>query len=171
MLFEFTLGIQEIKKENVKVNFRKAVRAVIIKNYEILMVNSNEGDYKFPGGGVKIGESNDDTLIREVREETGYIISKVKEKIGMVTERNIDEFKDGSIFEMVSYYYLCEVSENQVLQELDDYEAKLDFLPRWTNIDTAINNNEGILKNESTNINHWVKRETSVLHELKNIIT
>lgn len=170
MFFDFTLGINEINKEKIKVNYRKAVRAVIVKNNEILMVKSNRGDYKFPGGGVRSGENNEDTLIREVREETGYIISKVKERIGMVTERYIDEFEENSIFEMVSYYYLCEVSDNQVLQELDDYEVELDFRPCWINIDTAISNNESILKNENVIINQWVYRETTVLHELKSLI-
>lgn len=170
MIFEFTLGIQEIEKQNVKINHRKAVRAIIIKSSNILMVNSNKGDYKFPGGGVKAGESDEEALIREVREEIGYIIDKVKEKVGMVIERNTDGQEDGSIFEMASYYYLCEVSENQVLQELDDYEADLDFSPEWINIDIAININEDILRNEDTSINHWVRRETAVLRELKRII-
>ncbi|OGO77086.1 MAG: hypothetical protein A2Y23_12950 [Clostridiales bacterium GWB2_37_7] len=171
MVFNFILGIQEVNKEKVKVNCREAVRGIIIRNGELLMVNSNKGDYKFPGGGVKSGENHSETLIREVREETGYIISKVKERIGIIIERNIDEFEKDSIFEMVSHYYVCEVLESQVELELDDYETELDFCPQWINIDTVINKNERILKIARPDINHWVHRETAVLHELKAIIT
>ncbi len=34
-------------------SYRKAVRAVIMKNGQILMLRTINGDYKFPGGGVK----------------------------------------------------------------------------------------------------------------------
>jgi len=167
MLFEFTLGIQEIH-EDAKVNHRKAVRAVVVKNNNIvLMVSSNKGDLKFPGGGVEVGENNEEALIREAKEETGYVIEKVKEKIGMVIERNIDIYENDSIFEMQSHYYICEVSESKGTQKLDDYEADLGFSPKWTDIDSAINNNENILKDENADINRWVNRETLVLRELK----
>lgn len=168
-MINYTLGIQEINCDIIKVNYREAIRAVIVNtnNDELLMVKSIKGDYKFPGGGVKSGETHEETIIREVREETGYIIRKVKERVGIITQRNIDEFEEGSIFEMISYYYLCEVLEVQGLQELDDYEAELNFQALWVNIDTAISNNESILKGESKDINHWVQRETSFLKELQ----
>jgi 8-oxo-dGTP pyrophosphatase MutT (NUDIX family) len=166
MQFQLTIGLQEKHDESIKLNYREAVRAIAVKNGHILMVKSNKGDFKFPGGGLKIGENHEDTLIREVREETGYSVMKVIEKVGMVIERHIDEFEEDSFFEMVSHYYLCEVSENNGTQELDDYEEKLNFQPQWVTIDNAINNNEIILKRIS-DINSWVQRETSVLNKLK----
>ncbi|MBI6015060.1 NUDIX domain-containing protein, partial [Clostridium perfringens] len=45
----------------------------------ILLDISNRGDYKFPGGGVEKGETPEETLRREVQEETGYILNEVKE--------------------------------------------------------------------------------------------
>ena len=54
---------------------RRAVRAVIIKNNRIALVKcEKEGYYKFPGGGIKNGESHLETLIRETSEETGLQI-------------------------------------------------------------------------------------------------
>jgi len=35
---------------------REAVRAVVLKNKLLLMIRTNLGDYKFPGGGVEEGE-------------------------------------------------------------------------------------------------------------------
>ena len=58
---------------------RQAVRAIILNGEQILMVYSPVNhDYKFPGGGVKDGESHADTLSREIREECGLILSGFK---------------------------------------------------------------------------------------------
>lgn len=168
MLFSLTIGMQENHDKNTKVNNRLAIRAVIIRNGRILMVQTGKGDYKFPGGGLKDGENHEDTLIREVREETGYSISRIIEKVGMVIERSMDGFEKGSIFEMISHYYLCEVSENYGPQELDDYEKEWGFRPQWVTIDHAICENETALKRKSCF--RWVQRETSVLHQLKGVL-
>lgn len=167
MLFNYVLGLQETNTENMNVNYREAVRGIILHNDNILMVHSNKGDYKFPGGGINIGENHEETLKREVREETGYIIENVINKIGVVTERNVDEYEKDSIFEMISYYYLCKVSDKQVFQQLDDYEKELDFRPIWIDLDKAIYLNEEILKNQIKDKNRWVYRETTVLKALK----
>ncbi|MDD2923303.1 MAG: NUDIX domain-containing protein, partial [Anaerolineales bacterium] len=51
---------------------RTAVRAVIQRGRSLLMVYSaNVGDYKLPGGGVDAGESHEQALTRELREECG----------------------------------------------------------------------------------------------------
>ena len=167
MIFNYVLGLKEVNKDEVNVKYREAVRAIIFQNNNILMVHSNKGDYKFPGGGVDKEESHKETLKREVREETGYIINKVKDKIGVIIERKSDEHEKHIVFEMTSYYYICEVSDNQSIQELDDYEEKLEFCPIWIELNKVININEEILKNDSKDNNPWLYRETTVLNALK----
>lgn len=66
------------------------------------MVLSNKGDYRFLGGGINKEESYEETLKREVRKETGYIIDNVINRICIVTERNVEEYEENSIFEMIS---------------------------------------------------------------------
>jgi 8-oxo-dGTP pyrophosphatase MutT (NUDIX family) len=167
MVFEYVLGIKDINKHRFNVNSRTAVRAVIVKDEKILMVHCNKGDYKFPGGGMHREESHEEALIREVEEETGYIISKVEDKIGVVLERNFDKFRKNCIFEMASYYYLCEVSDKTTFQRLDDYEERLGFRPVWIDVYDVISQNEKLLKIEKENANPWVYRETLVLNALK----
>lgn len=167
MIFKYVLGIQNINNENTNIIRREAVRAIILKGNKILMVHTNKGDYKFPGGGVKKEENYEESLIREVREETGYIVNNVKEKMGVIIERKIDEYEKHSIFEMISNYYLCEISDKKTVQQLDDYEFKLDFQPVWIPLDKAIHFNEEILKMGNKKMNAWVKRDTNVLKELK----
>jgi 8-oxo-dGTP pyrophosphatase MutT (NUDIX family) len=170
MFFNYILGIEEVGKEKVNINHREAVRAVILKGNYILMVHTNKGDYKFPGGGANKGESHAQTLKREVKEETGYILNNVKDRIGVFTERKLDNYEENSIFEMVSHYYLCEISDDKTGQQLDDYESELDFQPVWISMDEAIRLNEEIINNHSIDKNSWIYRETKVLRAIKESI-
>ena len=70
------------RKKGINVNgktiHRTAVRAVILRARELLMVySSNVGDYKCPGGGVDLGESHEQALARELREECGASLLSV----------------------------------------------------------------------------------------------
>lgn len=60
---------------NGSVFSRPSARAVIIKDGKIAMVYSKKYNYyKFPGGGIEVDECMEDSLIREVLEETGLDI-------------------------------------------------------------------------------------------------
>lgn len=54
-------------------------RALILKEDNILMVKQyvQRGDivWTFPGGGIEAGETPEEACIREVKEETGYVIA------------------------------------------------------------------------------------------------
>ncbi|WP_257391822.1 NUDIX hydrolase [Mesobacillus jeotgali] len=103
----FTLTVDEPNlKSSEKIIKRVAVRAVITENNLILLVQSNKGDYKFPGGGLDVNESLEECLKREVSEETGYTHCIVKDKLGKVIERKTDEYEELALFEMTSHYYV-----------------------------------------------------------------
>lgn len=167
MPFNIKIGLEKTERENLRINSREAVRAVILRSSNLLMVQTNKGDLKFPGGGAKSEEQHEETIKREVKEETGYLVENIIENLGIFTERNIDQFDKDSIFEMVSHYYLCGVSALQSEQQLDDYEAELDFRPKWIDIDEAIRNNEKVIADNCPDMNAWVHRETMVLREIK----
>lgn len=94
-------------------------------------------------------------------------LESIIRKIGEVIERNIDKYEEDPVFEMVSHYYLCKISDKKTLQQLDGYELQLDFYPIWINIDTAIKKNEQLLKDGTKEKNHWIYRETTVLKALR----
>jgi 8-oxo-dGTP pyrophosphatase MutT (NUDIX family) len=50
---------------------RAAVRGILRRGPDLLLLRSIEGDYGFPGGGLHPGESAEGALVRELFEETG----------------------------------------------------------------------------------------------------
>ncbi len=151
------------KKDSCRM--RRAVRAVIYQADTLLMVHSKvNGDYKFPGGGIEQSESDADALKREVKEETGFSISSVGEKILCAYEYR---YYDDDEFVMESNYYLCSIDTVQGEQNLDEYEKDLGFIPVFIANKEAYKVNVSLLgsKNEPS----WTKRETMVLEELAKV--
>ncbi|MEN2465844.1 NUDIX domain-containing protein [Ornithinibacillus sp. JPR2-1] len=108
-------------------------------------------------------------MIREVREETGYVHCQVKRKIGTVIERKLDNDNGEAVFQMTSHYYLCDLlRDDKVAQQLDDYEAEQAFRLKWVTLDKAIKQNESLMV--YLDKNDWIVRETLVLKELREIL-
>ncbi len=161
--FDILMGIEEDK--SMPVMKRIAVRAVIVENEKILMLKSNRGDYKLPGGGVEKNEDFSSALVREIKEETGYANASVKHEIGRVIERRVDSYDDSKLFEMHSYYYVCTLKEEKSEQDLDPYEKALGFEPVWLSMEEAIRLNGMYMKRHPESVG-WTKRENLVLRSL-----
>lgn len=165
-MFNLVIGLQQIP-ENKGVIIRKAVRCVAFDSEgKLLMIRTNRGDYKFPGGGMEVTETLEQTLAREILEETGFSLLRIKDIIGIVEERNIDKFDNNKIFVMHSEYAACEVDITiQNIQKLDEYEKEQDFKVEFVSIKDAIDTNIALMK-KSGDINSWVQRETEILKQL-----
>ena len=145
---------------------RTAVRAVIQRGQTLLLIHSvNVGDYKFPGGGVDAGETHEQALRREVREECGAELSHIGDEIGSVVEYNHAKESEFDTFKMTSHYYRCEVADGFGAQKLDGYERDLGFTPMWIDIEEAIRVNKSLLA--SANPPEWLKREIFLLEYLR----
>lgn len=161
----FTIDLKNYK-ENGTVGKRPSVRGVIIKNGKIAMMHSLKYDYyKLPGGGIEEGEELRDTLVREVKEESGLVVKKdtIKE-FGYVRRIEKGMFED--IFMQENYYFLCDVEDNISSQELDDYEAEEGFTLEFVTPEYAINvNNIGDHKEkvEKQTFTGMLTRENRVL--------
>ena len=144
---------------------RTAVRAVIQRGGNLLMIlSANVGDYKFPGGGVDEGETHEQALHREVREECGAELSHMGEEIGAVAEYNFSIEPEFDAFQMTSHYYRCEVTDGFGAQNLDGYEKDLGFTPVWISIESALQQNKSLLDTE--NAPAWLQREVFILQHL-----
>jgi len=151
---------------NGKTVHRTAVRAIILHGRELLMVFSSAvGDYKFPGGGVDNGESHEQALARELREECGASLLSMDGELGAVIEYNFAEEKDFDVFKMTSHYYFCQAEDDFGAQKLDDYERDLGFKPVWVDIEDAISNNRALLALPTPP--DWLRREIFVLEHIR----
>lgn len=93
---------------------RIGVRAIICKNGKLAMQKSKYGEYKLPGGGSEKNETLEETLVREVLEETGLDVIKESIKpIGEILEIREDLHKKGCKFIQHSYYYKCDVTDEK----------------------------------------------------------
>lgn len=168
IMFDYLIGLSEVA-EDTKIFKREAVRAIIYKNKELLMLGSSMNDYKLPGGGIENSESHEQALAREVAEETGWRVSRVGKYLGKVTERRWDLFEPNQIFEMVSHYYSCDICGEQGNMTLDDYEKDLNFQPLWITLSGAIKNNEDLLASRGQQESTWLTRELFVLKKLETL--
>ncbi|MHC0039650.1 NUDIX hydrolase [Pseudoneobacillus sp. C159] len=165
LLFNNLMGLRNLEDGKV-IRQRNAVRAIIFRDDRILLLYSNKGDYKFPGGGVDQGETYKDALLREIAEETGFIHCAVKDKVGLVVESQFDVYDSSAYFQMISHYYLCELTNDEkIAQQLEGYELEQEFTPKWVTLEEAIVANETAMKQAGHN--DWVKREIYVLNQLK----
>ena len=160
----------EIDKKNYDNNgkafIRPSARAIIIKNNKIYMVHSLLYDYyKFPGGGIEKDESSIDAVIRETKEEAGLII--IKESIkeyGYVHRKHKSINPNYEIFDQYNYYYLCDVENNILKQNLDDYEKEEKYTLELIDPKIAINVNRN--NNHGPTDLEMLEREAKVLELL-----
>jgi len=84
----------------------KRVRAIIIKDNKILTIKRTKPEgifWVFPGGGVEEGETNEEALIRECREELGVDV-KID---NLFCEM---DSKIPKTFGQREYFYFCEIN-------------------------------------------------------------
>ncbi|ANU53729.1 NUDIX domain-containing protein [Acutalibacter muris] len=139
---------------------RTAARGVILREGKLLMIHTDRGDYKFPGGGVEPGESLEAALRRELLEETGRELLGEPERVAVAHERRRGMTAD--ILEMDSHYFLCRVCEEEAPLRLDDYEAEQHFAPVWISPKEAAAANRAL----DMEANPWLEREVLVLEAL-----
>ena len=107
--------------------------AIIIKNNKIFITQRGYGDFKdkweFPGGKLEKGESGEECIIREIKEE-------LDADIKVVNLLNTIEYTYPT-FHLVMHNYICKLKNNHM--SLLEHEAakfvnitdlnKIDFLP------------------------------------------
>jgi 8-oxo-dGTP pyrophosphatase MutT (NUDIX family) len=111
--------------------WRLSIYALCIRDGDILLVKESDSDmYDLPGGGVDDGETFDQTLQREAREEAG-----VQElKIGKIITATQDWFyhRKGVFYQTVQLIY-----EAEVIGELDTPSDKRMTFNEWVPLEKA----------------------------------
>ena len=119
------------EKYTLPPEFRRiGCRAIIIENGRILLsYEVNTGVYLSPGGGLESGETFEECVIREVREETGNVVKILRPFI------NVNEYFYEKVYE--SKYFVCEIIGKDK-PSLTEVEILHGVEPEWVEIDRAL---------------------------------
>jgi 8-oxo-dGTP pyrophosphatase MutT (NUDIX family) len=88
-----------------------AASAVVIdeEGRIVLHKRSDNHLWSLPGGAMDVGESIEQTIIREVKEETGFDVIVLK-CIGIYTDPNhVIEYSDGEVRQQFSICFACKI--------------------------------------------------------------
>ncbi|MBE6541868.1 MAG: NUDIX domain-containing protein [Ruminococcaceae bacterium] len=98
--------------DNEKFNYR--VCAIMIDNGKILAMHDERSPYYYlPGGRVKIGETAEDAVIREVREELGIV--PVISRPLWLNQAFFTEDVDNMHYHELCIYFLMDVAHTNLL--------------------------------------------------------
>ena len=145
---------------------RHSVRGIIIRDGKIAMAHVTKyGYYKFPGGGSEGTETKIQTLIREVREESGLVVKPETIKpYGIVTRTLLSRL--GERFHQDNFYYLCKVEDVVACQDLDESEAASGYVLEWMDPRKAVEANRGCPSYYERFMTSSLERECRVLEML-----
>ncbi|MBQ8821874.1 MAG: NUDIX domain-containing protein [Lachnospiraceae bacterium] len=123
----------EILGENhfeVQTKTRVACRGVVILEGNILLTyEKNTDQYFIPGGGLEGEESLEECCVRELAEETGYVVMPCTQFL------TIHEYYEEWFF--VSHYFVCEV-QGETVRKLTEREREVGLEPKWIPLEDAI---------------------------------
>ena len=139
---------------------------LIIDNKILLQKPTNDDGYAFPGGHVAFGETNEETLIREFKEETNYNINV--RKIKWIGELFFPW--DKKPCHQICLYYPIDINNEIVSfnsfignEHLENKKFKIEF--HWipiNELDKIIiypTNTIELIKNHDKGVKHFIYRE------------
>jgi len=124
----------EIKEFPVsELSFRPSVYGVAIKDGKVLLSPQWDG-YDIPGGGVDLGELITDTLVREVKEETGLEVKPLR--VLLVQDDFFFHPYKKKPLQTPLIYFLCEVVGGEISDKgFDEHEKKYAKKAEWMPLD------------------------------------
>ena len=135
--------VGETLYEEKKENLRTAVRTIMIneKNEVAVLYMKNKGVYKLIGGGLESGETLEETLKREVLEESGFEF-EITGEIGYC-----EEYRTRDEYFQTSYIYETKATKDTKQLNLTDREKKYGAELKWFPIKDILQIMESNYKN------------------------
>ena len=161
----FDLDLKDYEAKDPICN-RHSVRGIIIRDGKIAMAYVEKyGCYKFPGGGSERDEAKIETLVREVREEAGLVVKpETARAFGIVTRTQ--KSRHGDRYHQDNFYYLCDVEDKIVSQELTQSESESGYRLEFIHPSEAIRISRASEYYKNRFVGLQIQRETRVLEML-----
>lgn len=109
-----------------------SVRCLLFQDDSVLVVSNREGRHILPGGRREAGETFEQTLRREVAEETGWSIDSIS-RLGFIHLQHLDPKPPGYRFPHPHFFQVvCVAHASTPVPEWvrdDDYEEAVAFVP------------------------------------------
>ena len=153
----------DVNTTSTTIIHRKAARAIVLKNDNILLLyTARYHDYTLPGGGIDEGESEVEGLTRELIEETGAQYINNIQPFGLYEEYRPWYKNNADVMHMQSYCYVCDIADELLAPTFEAHEIQNGMTPVWKNIYQAIAHNEETIAN-SNKKGLSIERETFLL--------
>ena len=109
---------------------RAGSRAVVVRDGSILLSHETiPGWWLIPGGGMKEGETPEACCIREVEEETGFIVKPLRQFLTLY--EYYEEYR------YISHYFVCWITGTGQMR-LTDAEKRRGLEPEWIPLEDAV---------------------------------
>lgn len=113
--------------------WRPSAYGIVIKDGKLLVSPQFNG-YDLPGGGLDLGETPEQAVIRETKEETGIdaenpILVSVASSFYKLFQ---PDAKDPRFVQSIMLYYACAFKGGELSMDgFDEYEKKYARMPEW----------------------------------------
>ena len=120
-----------LSQETPPLSYITSVRAVMLQGEKVLVVRDPVGHHILPGGRRKAHETLRETLQRELREETGWSLSEVRQ-LGLLHFRYLAPFREeGSAYPYPDFLQVIFTGQTEAYhvtaRETDGYELEAVF--------------------------------------------
>ena len=160
---EFVINDDNLRDEDIEMKVIR-VKALILNSKGNILLAFNNNTYQFPGGHLDEGESIDECMKREIKEEVGIDV-EVGEPFLSIETYDSNYFNTGKKVLNTIYYYkvFTDLEPNFSNTKYDELELKTDFdlfYVDFSNLEKFINS-----KIDSNEIDPKIARE--MLHVIK----
>ena len=105
---------------------RVGCRGIVVENGKLLVSREEVTDsWMLPGGGLEQNETLSDCCVREILEETGYLVEPMNEFL--IINEYYEEYR------YISHYFVCKIVGCGA-RKLTEAEQTRGLVPRWVDI-------------------------------------
>lgn len=146
---ELVIDNDNIKEEKIDEEVVR-VKALIVNDTDEILLVYCYNEYQFPGGHIENNETNEDGLLREIKEETGAE-TKIEDYSYLMTIKDyVKNYRDNgkNRCNKIVYYVLDKNYDiNMENANFSDYEKKGAFRLEWIPLDNV---EEVLIKNRDS---------------------